>query len=282
MKIIITERQLKKIYTEQETGFTRRLDRIYSNADTASKYNSEIIDFYKKYKHEINMIASIGLSFIPLVGPILGTTIALVDAKQYYDENDKKTAGMVALFSILPFVGPLVSKIPGIKELGVKGMSALASKLGKGQKLTETEQKIVTAISNNGELIQSQVPKVATQIAKKTIPQKIGSFAGKTVKAVAPYVAAGAAYNKGYDYVQRNNPRTKAEKENFDWENVKLSFGSSGSAQDNMLLNKAWDKGWRPGQVVPKKFQTLLYQKNYNEESENINKLQQLIAQYKE
>jgi len=283
MKIIINESQLNRLFLEQDTGFSRSLDRVHSNVETSAKFNREIIDFYKQYQHQINSIASIGLSFIPIIGPVIGTAIALVDAKQYYDENDKKTAGMVAMFSMIPYVGTLITKIPGVKELGVKGMAALASKLGKSQKLTQAEETIVKSISTNQKLVQTEVLKKSQEIAKKTIPQKITQGVKKVGTFVAPYAASYVGYNKGYDYAQRDTPKTKAEKEKIDWDFVKSSFGSSGSKEDNTLLNKAWDSGWRPGNVVPKQFQTLEYQKQnvYNEEAENIKKLEAMMASSK-
>ena len=209
MKIIINESQLIRLFLEQD-GFESRFNRSYSTADGAAKANKVIKDFYNQYNHQINMIASIGLSLIPIIGPAMGTAISLVDAKQYYDENDKKTAGMVAMFSMIPYVGTLITKIPGVKELGVKGMAALASKLGKSQKLTQAEETIVKSIYTNQKLVQTEVLKKSQEIAKKTIPQKIKSTAiktGKVVtkggkvigKTVAPYAVAGAAYEKVYD-----------------------------------------------------------------------------------
>jgi hypothetical protein len=278
MKIIINESQLNRLFSEQDSGFSRFLDRKHSDVETSAKFNREIIDFYKKYNHQINMISSIGLSFIPIVGPLISTSISLADAKQYYDEGDKKTAGLVGMFSMIPFIGPVLAKIPGVKELGVKGMAAIASKLGKGQKLSASEQNIVLLVSNNQKLIQSEIPK---QLAKKTITQKVAQGTKSVAKVVAPYAVAGYGYNKAYDYSKRNTPKTKAEKENVDWSFVKESFGSSGSKEDNILLNNAWNNGWRPGNVVPKQFQTELYQKNYNEEDSNINALESLIAKNK-
>ena len=209
MKIIIYESQLNRLFLEQDTGFSRSLDRTHSNVETSAKFNREIIDFYKQYHHQINSIASIGLSFIPIIGTAMSSTIALVDAKQYYDENDKKTAGMVAMFSMIPIVGPLISKIPGVKELGVKGMAALASKLGKSQKLTQAEETIVKSISTNQKLVQTEALKKSQEIAKKTIPQKITQGVKKvgkfTAKNVAPYAVAGGAYEKLYDKL--NTPK---------------------------------------------------------------------------
>jgi len=218
MKIIINESQLNKLFSEQDSGFSRFLDRKHSDVETSAKLNREIIDFYKKYNHQINMVASIGLSLIPIVGPLISTSISLADAKQYYDEGDKKTAGLVGMFSMIPFIGPVLSKIPGVKELGVKGMAAIASKLGKGQKLSSSEQNIVLLVSNNQKLIQSEIPK---KFAKKTIPQKIKSTASKTgkvvtnaskftAKTVAPYAVAGAAYEKVYD--KYNTPEIDFDK----------------------------------------------------------------------
>lgn len=286
MNILINTKQLNFLL-EQDTGYTMRLDRIYSNPETASKFNREMIDFYTQYKHQINMVASIGLSLIPIIGPILGTSISLLDAKQYYDEGDKKTAGLVGMFSMIPFLGPVVSKIPLLRSMSSKSLSNIAAKLSKGQKLNSAEQNIVLQVSENQNLIRSEITKLT---AKKTIPQKIASTASKTGKvtakagasvgkSVAPYAAAGYGYSKTYDYVQRNTPKTKSEKEGLNWEFVRQSFGSSGSKEDNILLNNAWKKGWRPGQVVPGEFQTNTYKENFSQEDENINKLEQLIAQ---
>ena len=274
-------RLVKSVIKEQD-GFESRFNRAYSTPDNAAKANKEITDFYSKYNHQINMIASIGLSLIPIVGPIIGTAISLADAKQYYNEGDKKTAGMVAMFSMIPYVGTLLTKIPGVKQLGVKGMSALASKLSKGQKLTQTEETIVTSISANQKLVQDETIKIAKSLSQKIKTGVVNT--GKSVaKTTAPYAGSYAAYNKGYDYTQRNTPKTKAEKENINWAFVKTSFGSSGSKEDNVLLNNAWNGGWRPGNVVPKQFQTLEYQKQnvYNQEAENIKKLDALVASLK-
>ena len=60
---------------------------------------------------------------------------------------------------------------------------------------------------------------------------------------------------------------------------MRTSFGSSGSEQDNVMLTKAWDKGWRPGTVVPNEFQTKQYQAQYNKEVEDLKQLEALILQ---
>jgi len=239
-------------------------------------------------------ILGIAVAFVPIIGPFLSAGVGLADAALYEKDGDTKTAGMVAMFSLLPGVGSLISKIPGIKQLGAKGMAALAPKLTKGgSQLTKIESEVVQGISDNLPLVQQElntyVKKVATEGAKKvanpTTGQVLANLAKQGVvgvtKAVAPFVAAGAAYSKGYDTVQSNTPRTKAEKEGLDWNFIKTAFGSSGNEQDNIMLNKAWDKGWRPGTLVPEEFRTKQYQTELDKESESINQLGQLVASVK-
>jgi hypothetical protein len=209
-------------------------------------------------------------------------------------EGDTKTAGMVAMFSLLPGVGSIIPKIPGIGQLGAKGMAALAPKLTKGgTQLTKLESEVIQGISDNLSLVQQElntyVKRVATEAGKKvadpTKAQVLANIAKQGVvgitKAATPYVAAGAAYSKGYDAVQSNTPKVKTEKEGLDWNFVKTAFGSSGNEQDNLMLNKAWDNGWRPGTLVPKEFRTKQYQIELDKETEGINQLSTLIASVK-
>jgi hypothetical protein len=107
--------------------------------------------------HTLLMLAQIGTAFIPGVGPFLSAGLGLVEAKLYYDEGDKNAAGLTAALSILPFVGTVVSKIPGVKQFGSKGMASLASKISSGSKLVKTEIEIAEGIAKNAELIQSSL-----------------------------------------------------------------------------------------------------------------------------
>jgi hypothetical protein len=81
----------------------------------------------------------------------------------YYNEGDKTSAGITAAFSMLPFV----SKIPGVKKLGSKGMALLASKLGKGVKnLTEIEIGVLNAVAKEGDMVKSQLNKVSAKLSR--------------------------------------------------------------------------------------------------------------------
>lgn len=286
MKYLISERQYNLI-TEQPMGLGPVGGYDYQKPKAIMKSAELAV----KDAHFFLPLLSVATAFIPLIGPFVSAGIGLGDALLYYNEGDTKTAGMMAMFSLLPGVGAIVGKIPGIKQLGAKGMAALAPKISKGSSnLTKLEAEVVEAISQNSTLVQQElntyIQNLAAQGAKTaanpTTAQVLGNIAKQGVKglakAAAPYVAAGAAYSKGYDELQKNTPKSKAQSEGLGWDFVKTSFGSSGSEQDNVLLSKAWDKGWRPGTVVPSEFQTKQYQAQYNKEVEDLKQLEALLS----
>jgi len=155
MKIIITEKQYKII--SEQVGF-RGPTPIYGNPIEALK------------DHTINTILQIGTAFIPFIGPFISAGIGIADAKLYYDEGDKTGAGLTAAFSMLPFLGSVVSKIPGVKKLGTKGMAYLANKILKGEALNKSEIEIAKAIKNFQPQIVDDLTKAAPKL-KKIIKQ---------------------------------------------------------------------------------------------------------------
>jgi hypothetical protein len=169
--------------------------------------------------HTILPVLALGAAFVPFVGPILSLGLGLTDAYIYKQEGDDKMAGMMVMFSLLPGVASVVSKIPGIKQLGPKLMSELGKKLSMGAKLNQTEVQIVNQIAKNKQLIQSEMVKIGKdasiraakenvkQQAKKQIIKKQLKSGGKTVLG---YGTAGVAYDKTYDYIER-----KKEEENL-------------------------------------------------------------------
>ena len=191
-------------------------DRRYGTAAAAEKSNREnrelvqgVVDFYKKYNHEVNTVLAIGAFFIPFVGPAVSAGIGLADAGQYYKEGDTKMAGMVGMFSILPGVGTVVSKIPGVKTLGAKGMAALAKKITLGSKITNpTEVEVVTQIAKYKDLIKAEMGKIGkdatiaaarkgvqTNIVRKNVANKAAGIGGSVIG----YGGLGVAYSMGYD-----------------------------------------------------------------------------------
>ena len=120
-----------------------------------------------EFIHQWNGIYSIGANFAPMIGPFVSSGISLYDAKLYYDEGDKITAGVMTAFALLPYVGSIVSKIPGVKELGPKGMVDLASKIARGTPITDTaELAVMGGINTNSGLIQKALKYVGDDIVK--------------------------------------------------------------------------------------------------------------------
>jgi hypothetical protein len=158
-------------------------------------------------------ILQIGTAFIPAVGPFISAGLGLADAAMYYNEGDTKTAGMVAMFSLMPGVGGvLANRIPGIKQLGVKGMAALASKISKGTKITDpVELAVVNGISKNPDLVKSSLNTQVKSLAQQSTAKQLSSNVKKplsnlaksglnwTAKNVVPYVGAGAGYEYGWN-----------------------------------------------------------------------------------
>jgi hypothetical protein len=168
----------------------------------------------KVNQHDVNMVLGIAAVFIPFVGPLLAAGIGLIDAKQYYDEGNTKTAGMVAMFALLPGIGKVVSLIPGVKTLGPKLMAELGKKLSLGSKsISPAEIEVVSKISKYKELITAEIKKVGEaaakqnvkkQLVKQAVKQKVKQKATSIVPTAAAYTTAGVAYSKGYDKIVGN------------------------------------------------------------------------------
>jgi hypothetical protein len=192
MNIIISESQHKFLVEQSMFGWSQGL---------TPQQASDTVKGWSKGNHTVNTILQIGTAFIPVVGPFLSAGIGLMDAAQYYQEGDTKTAGLVAMFSLLPGVGTIVNKIPGVKQLGTKGLSLLASKIGKGvTKFTPLEKQVIAGINANEQLVKTEVNNQIKKLSKiataKNVAKKGAKFVGTKV---APYVGANVAYNKIYD-----------------------------------------------------------------------------------
>jgi len=129
--------------------------------------NVSIDGFYNpKDKHKYLTLLGIGTAFIPYVGPFISAGIGLYDAKTYYDEGDKTSAGLTAAFSMLPFAGSIFMKIPGVKQLGVKGMALLSSKLISKSALTKAELEVANSIVQWEPQVQKELMKMAPKLTK--------------------------------------------------------------------------------------------------------------------
>ena len=161
-----------------------------------------------EYRHDINMILGVAALFTgPWLGPVLSAGIGGIDAKQYYDEGNTKTAVMIAMFASLPGISKIGSLIPGVKTLGPKLMAELGKKLSLGSKsISPAEIEVVSKISKYKELITAEIKKVGESAAKQNVKKQLVIQAEKQKaysvgKTAAGVTAATVAYNIGYDKV---------------------------------------------------------------------------------
>lgn len=163
--------------------------------------------------HDVLGVLELGTLFIPVVGPLVSAGFGLGNAALYYKEGDTKSAGLFALFSVLPFVGD----IPVVKQLGKKGMDILGQKLlkqGTKASLSPIETNVLKELNKNKSLIKSEVDKKIKQMATNSL-QKTKGLSVNTKKNLntiakfglqsAAYLSAGVAYSKTYDYFDKKN-----------------------------------------------------------------------------
>jgi hypothetical protein len=189
MKIVVTESQYLRIISEQpDSKMPFQIEKLGYNPyskdpsqsmNAAVKRQSEAIKNVNP--HTVMALLAIGTAFIPVAGPFISAGIGLADAKMYFDEGEKGTAGLTVLFSMLPFIGPVVSKIPGVKQLGSKGMALLAKKISRGGKyLTMAEAEIANAVKSNSIEIQKELAKMAPKL--KGVMKEINLYKSNFIK----------------------------------------------------------------------------------------------------
>ena len=242
MKYIITERQYSLLLEQQpkatltpssQPSVIQPTTNVKSRTVNPTQGMSGDMD-----KHTAMTILQIATAFIPLVGPFISAGIGLADAAMYYNEGDKKTAGMVGLFSIIPGIGGLAGKL-GLGKVTSKMMASIGKKVSAGVKLTAGETQIVNKIAQNRNLIEAEIKKlgadagisaakqnVKKRLVRKNIAAKTGKFVGTKV---APYVGTGIAYNQVYDAATGNKPGpsqediTKVDKQKISPANLQAS-----------------------------------------------------------
>jgi hypothetical protein len=177
--------------------------------------------WWKDNGHTVLTTLQIVTAFVPVVGWAVSAGIGLIDAKMYYDEKDTKTAGIVAIFAMLPVVGKIVNKIPGINQLGAKGMSALAKKLNVAKttavKFSTIEMEVINELAKNDKFVKQQIESyLKTGIAKSTkqiIASKAKSYAKngllqfvKVGTPIAGTLGIAVGYNYAYDVATMATP----------------------------------------------------------------------------
>ena len=164
MQIIISKRQYNLLF-EQPIGLGTVGGYDWQKPDAIMK-GGEMV---KNDPHFFLGLLQIVTSFIPYAGPFISAGIGGADAKLYWEEGDKTTAVVIVLFSLLPGL----SLIPGVKELGKKGIAKLFSKFIKGEKFTPLEDKVAKELGKESQLIKSEVDKVIDLTRKSTKTPKV-------------------------------------------------------------------------------------------------------------
>jgi len=179
MKILISERQYSLLVEQSDAAMDRRGNAllnatgIRSDKDYA-KVDKVITQSLKSDAdpHTVAMVLGIGAAFIPVIGPFISAGIGLLDAALYYKEGDKTTGNIAAAFALIPIVGVGLSKIPGIKQLGAKGMAGLASKLKGNKPLTATETLAVNEIKQNSQAITTTLNQASQRLSGVAVEVK--------------------------------------------------------------------------------------------------------------
>jgi hypothetical protein len=144
-------------------------------------------DWYKQNAHTVNNVLQIGSLFIPVIGPLVTAGIGLADAAVYAKEGRTTEAGIVAAFSLIPGMASVITKIPGVKQLGQKGMTALATKVLSKTPLNSVEQGVLTGIQANAALIKQEASNTVKNMASRAVAKVADSTTKKSLEHVAKH-----------------------------------------------------------------------------------------------
>jgi len=172
----------ERLLSEQSFGYGPGGGMKLSQASEVSK---AMVDYYKENPHLVHQVMQLGALVIPVVGPFISAGVGLADAATYVKEGKNAEAGVTAFFSLLPGIGSLVTKIPGVKQLGQKGMQALASKLLTRAPLSAVEQGVVTGINLNKELVKQETNNLVKSMASNAVSKVRDTTTKKAIMNIA-------------------------------------------------------------------------------------------------
>lgn len=136
----------RKTLSEQETRFTRDLDKAFSTPEGAKEYFKNI----EPYKHEMLMLGAFGSFFIPYIGIPMAITIDLMDAGLYAAEGDTYMTGLAILFSLIG-----LNQIPVLKRYSSKKILDTIKKARLNYKLTKEELQLIEDVVKNSKKIKN-------------------------------------------------------------------------------------------------------------------------------
>ena len=159
---------------EQDTRFTRYLDKVDSDPKSAAKYNNLMYE----YRHGLIDIAAFGTFFIPLMGPFISLGLELANSGLYFAEGENYSGGLALVFAFIPF-GEILRKIPAVEKIGINGLKKLLQKTTiKNAKYSDDEIKVLKGINDNKKWITTRASR---QAVKETIK---ATFKGQPLKRI--------------------------------------------------------------------------------------------------
>lgn len=109
-------------------------------------------------------LLAFGVSFVPLVGPLVSAGLLASLALSAYQRGDKKEAGKQAFFTGLALAIPGLRMLKYIPRLGSNGLMLLQRKLDKGEKLySAIELAALDEIKQNPQLVAKSIEKAISE-----------------------------------------------------------------------------------------------------------------------
>lgn len=199
MKYLITEKQYN--FLNEQSSYEKGI------WDKSSKFLDKMSSIDP---HTLTTITQIATAFIPMIGPFISMGIGLADAALYLKEGDKKTAGLMGIFAMIPAIGGLASKL-GLGKWSAKALGEIGKKISLGSKLTPAEVQVANRIAQYRQLIQTEMSKVGNQatiqsgkkLAKQQIVKSNILKGGKKLGGeMGLYSGIGYGYDKAYNKIK--------------------------------------------------------------------------------
>ena len=148
--IILTESQVDRLISEQIL-----LPGIFSGSKVQKTAVKAAAQYLNMDPHTRNTLLALGANFVPYVGPALSMGISAYDAMQYHKEGKNKEAGLALFLAVLPGLSAVVNEVPGLKQLGIKGVTSLIDKVVNFEKVTPLEMEVLQKIGTNPKVLST-------------------------------------------------------------------------------------------------------------------------------
>jgi hypothetical protein len=101
--------------------------------------------------------------FVPVIGPFLAAGLGTVNSAVYFSEGKTNDAAITLGLSLLP----MISKIPGVKQIATATLEGVASKLiSKAPTFTAVEESALKTIVDNVKVLKSELKSYITQVSE--------------------------------------------------------------------------------------------------------------------